>query len=127
MIVNPVFRGNMQVTAIKDDRRSFYECDTSKEADKKIAKTANAVCEPMKDFSRSFLSKENGEYLISTIEKATGKKIDVPENAIYSTLYNKSYDIDGKKPKCSLFLLCEEKSPKKGNMLGDCTAIDIFI
>ena len=75
MIVNPVFKGKMQITTIKDDIRSFYDCKTSKEADKKIAKTANEVCDPMKDFSRSFLSKEDGEYLVSTIEKATGKKL----------------------------------------------------
>jgi len=126
MNVSPVFTGRMHVTTIKNKMRASYECETSDVADKEIAKVAKEVCPEMKGFYRRFMSKENAERLISTIENTTGKKLDIPEDAVFSTLYSSGYDIEGKRPKCSIFLHCEEKMREFGE-LGDCTSIDINI
>ena len=126
MNINPVFTGRMHVTTIKDKMRATYECETSDVADKEIAKVAKEVCPEMKGFYRRFIPKENAERLISTIENSTGKKLDIPQDAVYSTLYSAGYDTEGKRPKCSLFLHCEEKMREFGE-LGDCTSIDIYI
>lgn len=127
MKIHPTFKGRIYVTAVKDDILARTEYQTSKSADRKILNAAKKVCPDHFTIERQLMSQENGEYLRSVIEKEIGEKLDIPEDAIYSSIYSQNYNEQKKKNIYSVHLFGDEKYGSRGRQVGDRTSVDIYI
>ena len=127
MKVQPVFNGKIHVTAVKNEKWSWYDYETSAKDDEKILEVAKDICPYKYTLDRQHLSKEAGDRLRSVVENAIGEKLDIPEDPIYSTTYSPSYNFAKDKNSYSILLFCQQNLGKDGEVRHDRTAVDIYI
>lgn len=127
MKIQPIFKGKVKVTAVKDEKWSWYDYKTSSKADKEILNIVEKVCPETFTWNRQSISKEDGDKFVALLEKSTGKKLDIPEDSSYSVTRSKSYSYLKRRDLNSILLFCEEKYGKRNKFTGDRTAIDIYI
>jgi len=125
--IQPIFKGKVKVTAVNDEKWSWYDYKTSSKADKEILNIVEEVCPDTFTWNRQPISKEDGDRFVSLLEKSTGEKLDIPEDPSYSVTRSKSYSYLKRKDLNSVLLFCEEKFSKRNKFTGDRTAIDIYI
>jgi len=127
MKVQPTFNGKIHVTAVKDEQWTWYDYKTSKKDDKKILDAVKDIYPKYYTLDRQAISQDDGEKIRAVIENAIGEKLDIPEDPVYSATYSKFYSVPKKKDTHSLLLFASEKFGSRGKIVGDRTAVDIYI
>lgn len=127
MKVQPVFKGKIHVTAVKDEQWTWYDYKTSEEDDKKILNAVKDIYPKYYTLDRQAISQKDGEQIREIIENAIGEKLDIPNDPVYSATYSKFYSVPKNKDGYSLLLFASEKFGSRGKIVGDRTAVDILI
>ena len=127
MNVQPVFNGKIHVTAVKNEKWSWYDYETSKADDEKILEVAKDICPYKYTLDRQHISNEAGDRLRSVVENAIGEKLDIPEDTVYSTTFSPSYNFAKDENSYSILLFCQQRLGEDGKVRSDRTAVDIYI